>query len=213
MRQRLGQSQGTQFLGEGGCFEAQHGQIAVLGQHGRLQIDRKRRAGEICHQRFQHRRSALPQCHRDFAVAIPGLGYMAIGGQQARRHYKPGTRHARAKILPTAGHMINPIDISDRIAGIVDRRGRHRLLPFQLRDLAGELVHLLLQPGRLRGSVVVRHHSGAHQGQHAQQPLHKPLPGFNHFAFPAIGIEHEPSGPEEGYVRVATILTYSGHGV
>ena len=109
----------------------------------------------------------------------------------------PATR-AR-KLCPAAGHVINPADVSDRLPCVVHCRRRKRLLPFQVRHLARELVHLLLQPASFRRSVVVRHHYGAEQRQHAQQPLHKPLPGLNHFAIPTIfrniGIEHEPSGP------------------
>jgi len=91
--------------------------------------------------------------------------------------------------------VINPVDISDGLARIVHRGGRKRLLPFQVRHFTRELVDLLLQPGSLRGSVIVRHHSRADQGEHGQQSLHKPLPGFNHIVFRTIGIGHEPSGP------------------
>ena len=74
----------------------------MSGERGGLQFDGQRRAREICLQRFQHRRSALPQRHRNLAVAIPWFRDVAIGGQKARRHYKPRARDASAKTLRAA---------------------------------------------------------------------------------------------------------------
>ena len=120
---------------------------------------------------------------------------MAIGGEQSGRDYKARSRDASAKTLRMARQVIDPVDISYRLSRIVQCRRRKRLLAFQIGHLAGELVHLPLQTGGFRRSVVVRHDAGARQRQHAQHTLDKALPGFNQFAFRTIRIEHAPPGP------------------
>src|SRR5208282_4729972 len=137
--------------------------------------------------------SALPQSACNLAVAVPGFGHMAIGGEQSRSNYKPSSSHPRAIASRAPGDVINPIDVSDRFPSIVHRSRRKRLLVFQVRYLARKLVHLLLQTGVVLGSVVMRHDSRAHQRQHAEQRLHKPLPGLDEIVFALVGIEHEGS--------------------
>jgi hypothetical protein len=52
----------------------------------------------------------------------------------------------------------------------------------------------------------MRHYAGANQEQHAQQSLHKPLPGLDYFAFAGLGIKHGPHARHAGDARVAGLI-------
>ena len=118
---------------------------------------------------------------------------MTVGGEQSRSHDEscPGNAGVNGSRRRIAGDAINPVNVGDGLAGIVDRSRRERSRSFEVIDLLRELVNLLREVGRFRRSVVVGHHASADECKHAQQSLDKPLPGFDDLRFFGLGIEHE----------------------
>jgi len=78
-------------------------------------------------------------------------------------------------IFRTVGNVTHDV----ALASIVNRDRGERLLSFQVFDLPGKLMNLLLKTGGFRRSIITRHGSSPDQGQHPQQSLHKALPGFH----------------------------------
>ena len=159
-------------------------------QNRRTQIDRDGRSGKVGNEFLEDGRCSVPQGRFDIAVAVPGLGHMAIGRDQTGRHDESGSGNAGAETVSAAGNAVDAIDVSDGIARIVNRNRRERLLALEIGHLARELMDLLIEGGRFRRSVVVGHDAGADEGQDAQKSLDEALPGLDQLAFPAIGVEH-----------------------
>src|SRR5580700_5060704 len=210
MRRSWRDGQRLQLAGEGGRFERQKRQIVMSCQYGRSQIYRDGRSGKVGNEFLEHGRCSLAEGGFDIAVAIPGLGDMAIGRDQTGRDYKAGSGNAGAETVSAAGNVVDAINVSHGIARIVDRNRRERLLALEVSHLARELMHLLIEAGRFRRSVVVGHDSGADEGQDAEKSLDEALPGLDQLGFPAIGVEHGVRSGREGDSQVVTtILTYS----
>ncbi len=151
--------QRTKRLGEGGGFEAQNGQVSVGSDDGGFEVDGKRRSGEVGDELLEDGRSTLTQGGGDFAVPIPRLGDVAVGGEQARRDDEAGSGDSGAEALGVSGDVVDAVDVGDGGAGVIDGGGRKGLLLFEVGDLTGKLVDLLLESGGFGRGVVVGHDS------------------------------------------------------
>ena len=130
---------------------------------------------------------------------------MTIGGQQSRPYDKSCPAYACPKTLAPdfARDVIDAIDIGYRFARIVHRGHGKRLLILKVLNLPGQFMYLPCQVRVLGlcGRIVVRHHQGAREREHAQQPLYKALPGLDDFDVLILRIGHGASGPKRGRLR------------
>ena len=103
---------------------------------------------------------------------------MPIGGEQAVRDHKAGSRNARSqKRCPTAKpNIVDTEDVADGVAIMIQDQGRHRLLLFQLLDLMREFLNLLFEWVRSRGRIVVRQQESGDEKKSHDDSLDSPLP-------------------------------------
>ena len=123
------------------------------------------KAGKEGEQPFQLGGGAAANQGGSFRVFIPGLGYVAVSGQQAVGNHKAGARDTNPENRVAAGKadLVDPENVADGVAIPVQDHGWHGLFLLQLLDLAGQLLHLLLQIiGRRRG-IVMRQKAGPDQ--------------------------------------------------
>ena len=119
---------------------------------------------------------------------------MTIGGKQSIRHNKSGARNAGAQCGALLGKsdLVNAEDITNRIAVPVQDHGRHGLFLLQLVYLQGKLLYLLMKSIGRGWPIVVAHETCPHEQEHAQHPLHQPLPGgTDRFFFRLNVVGHE----------------------
>src|SRR4029077_17966508 len=120
-----------------------------------------------------------------FGVAVPGLGHMAVRGDQAVTDEESGTGNTGANIwtMIRESDLIHTIDVSDGIAIAVENNRGHRLLLPELIDLSSEFVDPLLEvvggkPLRGHRTIVMDHRHGSHEHHDGKNALNHLLPAL-----------------------------------
>ena len=131
--------------------------------------------------------------HQAFGLAIPKpwFRHVPVGGEQSIPHQESCARNPRANrsLLVRESYLIYAVNVANGIPITVEHQGRHRLLFFELRDLLGERMHLLLQIvwlGTLCRTrrIVMEHGYCADQKHKAKHGLHHLLPALSNFVRP-----------------------------
>src|SRR5215471_16685316 len=138
-------------------FRTQYRQVRTLRHRTRDKTHRGRGTGKKDHKIFNGALSSFIHQFLGLGVAIPGLGDVAVGGNQSIANKKAGARDPSTNAGTTVGKsdLIHAVDVADRVAIAVEHNRRHRLLLPELLDLCREFVNPLLQ-------VVLRYPLGSH---------------------------------------------------
>ena len=127
-------------------------------------------------------------------VLVPGLGYMAIGGQKAVGNHETGARnpHPQGRLLIGKADVVDPENVTNGVAVAVQDHGRHGLFLLQPLHLARELVHLLAKVAGGRGGIEMRQKARPDERTHSQADREQAQPGLaQRFARLGIIFDHE----------------------